>query len=163
MANRTIRTAATRARFLEVLATTANISRAIEAVKAERSAIYAWRREDEDFAKDWDAALDLGTDVLEDEAIRRGHEGVDRPVYQGGKNVGTVREYSDALLVTMLKARRPDKFKDRMAAELTGKNGGPIVHRVDLTGLTDEELAAVEAIAAKLSGPATDQGGEGAA
>lgn len=163
MANRTIRTETTRARFLNTLSATANVSKAIDAVKAERTAIYAWRNEDEQFAKDWDAALDLGTDALEDEAIRRGHEGVDKPVYQGGKLVGVVREYSDSLLTTMLKARRPEKFKDRSATELTGRNGGPIVHQHDLSGLTDEELAAIEAVAIKLSGPATDQGGEGAA
>jgi hypothetical protein len=37
-----------------------------------------------------------------------------------------VRKYSDALLIRLAQARRPEKFKDRQATELTGKNGGPI-------------------------------------
>lgn len=70
--------------------------------------------------------MDLGTDALEDEAVRRAHEGVLKPVFQQGKEVGHVREYSDALMVTMLKARRPEKFKDRVASEVSGKDGGPV-------------------------------------
>ena len=38
--------------------------------------------------------------------------------------------------------------------ELTGKDGGPIVHKHDLSSLSDEELAALEGIARKLNGPA---------
>jgi len=148
MANRTIRTAATRAQFLETLAATANVSRAIEATKAERTAIYAWRNEDPEFAKDWDAALDLGTDALEDEAVRRAHEGVDKPVYQGGKHVGDVREYSDTLLITLLKARRPEKFKDRSSTELTGKDGGAI----EIADARQRNLGLIDLVARRAAG-----------
>lgn len=53
-------------------------------------------------------------------------------------------------------------FKERV--ELTGKDGGAIVHqRSDLSKLSDADLAAIEAIAAKLSEPDRDSSGEGAA
>jgi hypothetical protein len=58
-------------------------------------------------------ALELGTDALEDEAVRRAYHGNDRPVTFQGKVTDTFKEYSDNLLMFMLKARRPDKFKER--------------------------------------------------
>lgn len=82
-----------------------------------RRTVYVWREADEAFAKAWDTAVEHGTDALEDEAVRRAHEGTLKPVYQGGKKMGTIREYSDTFLIFTLKARRPDKFKDRAVVE----------------------------------------------
>lgn len=118
---------ALRLAFCEALAETGNITKSCEISGLPRRTAYDARNADPDFRAKWDAAIDLGTDGLEDEAVRRGREGCDKPVYQGGKLVGYVREYSDALLVTMLKARRPEKFKDRVASEHTGKDGSPLI------------------------------------
>lgn len=112
--------------FLSVLSETASVTAASKATGLARSTWYRHRKSDTSFADAWDAALELGTDSLEDEAVRRAHEGTEKPVYQGGRMVGTVREYSDTLLIFMLKARRPEKFKDRVSQELMGKGGGPI-------------------------------------
>lgn len=117
MANRTKRTPEKRAAFLEALGKTASVTRACKVVRLGRTAIYDWRNADEDFAKAWDTAVERGTDALEDEAVRRAHEGTLKPVYQGGKKVGTIREYSDTLLIFTLKARRPEKYKDRAVVE----------------------------------------------
>ena len=102
-----------KAAFLDALAETANVTWACKVANIPRRTAYEWRDADSVFADGWEQAVELGTDALEDEAIRRGHAGVDKPVYQGGEKVGTVREYSDTLLIFMLKARRPDKFKER--------------------------------------------------
>ena len=120
---RTIRTDKKRAAFLEALVAGKSVTAACREARLGRTAVYGWRREDEAFAKDWDAALETGTDALEDEAVRRAVEGTLKPVYQGGKQVGTVREYSDTLLIFLLKARRPEKFKERAAIEhdVTGR------------------------------------------
>lgn len=91
--------------FLETLAQTGNVSKASEAAKLDRSNFYLLRKRDEEFAKAWDEALDISKGVLHDEALRRAVDGVDKPVYQGGKKVGTVREYSDTLLIFMIKLR----------------------------------------------------------
>jgi len=48
--------------------------------------------------------------AMEREAYRRAVEGNDKPVYQGGKKVGTVKEYSDGLLTFLLKARKPEVY-----------------------------------------------------
>jgi hypothetical protein len=54
-------------------------------------------------------ALDTGTDLLEDEVLRR------------------ALEYSDTLLIFLLKARRPAKYRERTIAEHGGAGRGPIV------------------------------------
>ena len=126
--SRTERTAEKRAAFLSALEETANVKLSCEQSGLPRQTAYDWRRADGQFAEAWEAALDIGTDALEDEAVRRAMQGTDKPVYYQGDECGTVREYSDTLLIFMLKARRPDRFKDRSHHELTGKDGGPIEH-----------------------------------
>jgi hypothetical protein len=115
----TKRTPKRREAFLAALETTANVSRACRMAHLPRQCAYEWRDADEEFAKAWEEALERGTDALEDEAVRRAYQGVLKPVYQGGKKVGTVREYSDTLLIFMLKARRPEKFKERIEHGVT--------------------------------------------
>jgi hypothetical protein len=51
--------------------------------------------------------------VLEDEAVRRAYEGVEKPVCQMGKEVGVIREYSDTMLIFLLKGLRPAKYRER--------------------------------------------------
>lgn len=109
----TIRTARRRARFLEALGECAIVSRAAKAAGVSRNALYEWRRDDPDFARDWETAVELGIAALEDEALRRVLDGVDTPVFYAGKQVATVRKFSDPLLMFMLRARRPDRYRDR--------------------------------------------------
>ena len=42
------------------------------------------------------------------------HEGLRKPVWYKGKIVGYETEYSDTLLLAVLKANNPDKFRDRL-------------------------------------------------
>ena len=57
-----------------------------------------------------------------------------------GKQVGTVKRYSDTLLMFLLKGRRPEKFKDRH--ELTGKDGEPVVPVINLSQKQGKALLA---------------------
>ena len=50
-----------------------------------------------------------GRGCLEDEARRRAVDGVDEPVFQQGKQVGTIRKHSDTLLIFLLKGIRPQE------------------------------------------------------
>jgi hypothetical protein len=65
VANRTIRTLKCRRLFLADLAATGNVEAACLAVGVGRSAMYAWRREDSDFAAEWDAAITAVVDRVE--------------------------------------------------------------------------------------------------
>lgn len=128
--------------FLEVLSDTANVSRAAERIGISRRTCYDHRLADEEFRKRWDAAVELGLDALEDEVTRRGVEGWEEPVWYQGVQCGLVRKFSDSLLMFRLNGGRPEKYRQRVSTELTGKGGGPIETR-NADALTDEQLAAI--------------------
>jgi len=97
-----------------LVASGGNVTRACEAIDVARLTAYRWREDDPEFAADWERAKAAGLDALEDEATRRAFEGNDKPVYQQGQNVGTIREYSDTLAIFLLKGGKPEKYKDRV-------------------------------------------------
>lgn len=101
---------------------------AAKAADVDRTTAYAHRNSDPKFAAAWDVALEDACDDLEGEARRRGFKGTSKPVYQNGKLVGTVQEYSDVLLMFLLKANRPERFRDNhhVKTEVSGPNGGAI-------------------------------------
>jgi len=108
MARQSIRTEENREKFLAALREGFSIANAAGAAGAGRGAMYVWRKEDPEFAADWDDAIEVGTDKLEDEARRRAMNG------------------SDAVLMFLLKARRPQQYKDRAMHEHVGAAGGPV-------------------------------------
>jgi hypothetical protein len=99
------------------------VTRAVKCVKVSHPQIYAWRKEDPEFAKAWAAAIDIGADVLEQEVHRRAVEGADVPVIYQGEITAWYKQASDTLLMFLLKARRP-QFRESF--EVSGPNGGPI-------------------------------------
>lgn len=125
-----------------MIETGGNVSRACEESGTARQRVYEWRAADPAFATAWDEAVEAGTDELEEEARRRAYEGVDEPVFYQGEMCGTIRKYSDTLLIFLLKGRRPDKYRENVRTEHTGKDGGPI-RLVKAEEMTDDELAAI--------------------
>ena len=109
---RTSRTDRKIKKFLVVLGNTANVCAACREAGIPRQNVYEWRKQDPNFANMMDAAVELGTFALEDEAVRRGMQGWEEPVYYKGEEVGSVRRYSDTLLITLLKARKPEKYRE---------------------------------------------------
>lgn len=75
--------------------------------------MYLARESDEDFATLWDEAITAGIENAEQELYRRAVEGVDEPIFYRGERVDTLRRYSDALLMFLLKARMPAVYLDR--------------------------------------------------
>ena len=118
-------------KFLAELARRGIVKDACRAAGIDRKTAYRRKTDDSAFAEAWKDALDESADVMEREAFRRAVEGVDRPVFQGGEKIGVVREYSDSLLTLMLKANRPNKYRER--AESLNLN-------LDVSALTDEQL-----------------------
>ena len=78
-----------------------------------RRTAYNWLEQDEQFQKLYAEAHEDALDLLEEEARRRGVDGVLEPVFQGGKKVGSIRKYSDNMLALLLKRKRPDTFRER--------------------------------------------------
>lgn len=139
-------------RFLEALADYGNVSAACRLAKVSRDTAYRHRNTDVDFATAWEAAAALGVESLEDEARRRAYKGVRKPVYQKGELVGYVQEYSDTLMIFLLKAHKPEKYRERH--EFSGPNGGPIPiqHSADDEQL-DSYLTALAQISAAKAVP----------
>lgn len=122
----------------------ASVSRACKKSKVPRSNIYEWQNTDETFKQLFDNACEIAAAALEDEAVRRAYEGTVKPIFQGGKKVGNIREYSDTLLIVLLKARMPDKYKERTSNEHSGLGGKPLQVSSSLEGLTFEQLYALK-------------------
>jgi hypothetical protein len=88
---------------------------ACEHVKIETSTAYRARQRDADFAERWDALEHATTKILEETAYERAING------------------SDRLAEFMLKARRPDRYRESLKLE----HGGKITAQIDV-GISDE-------------------------
>ena len=123
-------------KFLNNYCECCNIQRAAEKSGITRQTHYLWLKEDRyrmAFAK----AKEMAVDVLEDEAVRRAVLGDERDIYYKGKKVGTVKNYSDRLLALLLKANKPDKYKDRVENQVV--DGSEIV--IGWKGENDNDAA----------------------
>jgi hypothetical protein len=128
------RTAKAQAQFLCEFSLCGNVLRAARAAGVGRRTVYEWLL-DRRFKELYDEAHEDALDQLEDEARRRAVDGVLEPVVSGGKHVTDVRKYSDTLLITLLKAKRPDSYRDRQ--EQAVKKTPP---QSDPSRMTDAEL-----------------------
>ncbi len=94
--------------FLTVLAQTGRVAEAARACGyTDTSTLTAFRRKDEEFAEDWEKALESAKHVLEEEAIRRAMEGVLEPVYYKGAVAGYKTNHSDTLMMFLLRKMDP--------------------------------------------------------
>ena len=109
--------------FLVALAQTGNASVACRASMVPRRQVNSMRQTDPEFAFAFQEAMDEAADMLEAEAWRRALEGVAEPFVRSGKPVFdpttgeaiTVRRYSDALLMLLLRGSKPGKYATRPA------------------------------------------------
>jgi hypothetical protein len=98
--------------FLKHLSRTGKVIVAARAAGFTNSTyLYRVRDEDEEFAKQWDAALYASADLLEEAAWDRAVEGVEKPILFKGEVVATEVQYSDALLIRLLEARRKSDYQ----------------------------------------------------
>jgi hypothetical protein len=119
-------TAEQRYRYIEQLKGHGNKSRAAAACGIGTETVRRARKEDPAFNEECDEALETFYDNLEEEAVRRGRDGVPEPVFYKGVECGEIQRYSDTLLLAILKGRRRHVFGDKSQVEMTGKDGGPI-------------------------------------
>lgn len=98
--------------FIEALAATACVDEACRAVGMSDRSAYALRARSraQSFRGAWDAALDVGMQRLEQAAFGRALNGVPRPVFYKGEQVGEWREYDERLAMFLLRYRRPERF-----------------------------------------------------
>ena len=92
--------------------TAPTLPKACEIADIARTTFYEWIKDDPEFKAAYEAAREEAVQVLEDEAIKR--------ATIGG---------SDTLLIFLLKAARPQKYRDYVRQEISGPNGGQVVHK----------------------------------
>ena len=107
--------------FIEALAETACVEEACRRVGMSDSSAYRLRRREcgYRFKRAWDAALDYASHRLEQAALGRALNGVPRPIFKNGEQVGEYRHYDERLTMFLLRSRRPHRFGkwvDRMLA-----------------------------------------------
>jgi hypothetical protein len=107
--------------FLAEFRISANVTIAACKANISRQTVYTWLEQDEAFSLRYRQAEAESTERLEAEAWRRAVEGVEEPIVSSGKLVYgedgqplTVRKYSDTVLLALLKARKPERYKDRV-------------------------------------------------
>lgn len=124
--------------FLSVLAKTGRVSEAARAVGyTDTATLQHFRRNDEEFAEAWEYALEAAAHVLEEEAIRRATEGVLEPVYYKGAVAGYKTNYSDTLLMFILRGLKPGVYRENQRGGDTNINFGIAV--LPMTAQSDEQ------------------------
>ena len=117
--------------FLSTLSETGNVSEASRVSGFSRRDAYRYRDEMPNFAAAWDDAVETAVDYLEAEARRRAKEGVERYVIGKGEVVTDpetggplkMREHSDALMGLLLRAHRPDKYREKNMVDISALSG----------------------------------------
>jgi hypothetical protein len=111
--------------FLSALSLTGKVSEAARACGyTDTATLQRYRREDEEFAEQWDLALESAANILEEEAIRRATEGVLEPVFYKGEVAGYKTNYSDTLLMFMLRGLKPGVYRENQRGGETNINFG---------------------------------------
>ena len=124
-------------RFLRHLREQGNITTAAALTGITRKTAYDARWTDPAFEREWEEAEDQAVELMEAEARRRAVHGTPRPVFHNGQQVGETIEYSDVLLIFLLKAHRPEKYRERHEVTVIDAQAG----LARLLGLTIEQLA----------------------
>jgi len=101
----TIWTPKKRDKFISKLREMPNVSRAARLTVVSRSSAYRLRETDSEFAAEWDAAIEEGVEALEEIAMRR------------------AKKSSDTLLIFLLKAHKPEMYREQRDLNIGGKDG----------------------------------------
>jgi len=128
--------------FLQALAVTPRHGKAAKMAGISAKTAYNWRH-DPDPA--WQAQLQvaerLGLMRAESELWRQGLEGVEVPVFQGGRLVGTKREFYPQLSMFMMKGNWREKYGEQTKHEHAGTVAHAHLHAyADLSKLDDVEV-----------------------
>ena len=115
--------------FLAHFSQTGNATESAEKAGVNRKTPYDAAKSDAEFAEAWESAREEAADRLEAEARRRAVEGTERPVFFQGVECGRIREYSDTLLIVLLKAARPHKYRESAHVTMAGDQANPLQHQ----------------------------------
>ena len=101
-----------RERLIKEFRRVGRVDLACAAAGVDRTSHYVWLKNDPEYRKSFEEAREEACGLLEDEAVRRAYRGTLKPISIGGKIV-MVTEFSDQLLIFLLKCRNPRVFGER--------------------------------------------------
>lgn len=107
--------------FLVALEESGMVSEACRQAGVARQTAYEARQRDEEFAIAWHEVEERAVERMEREAYRRAVEGTNKSLISAGKILGAEREYSDGLLTFLLKAKRPETYRENYKIEHAGR------------------------------------------
>ena len=107
--------------FLARLEECGQVSKSAKLSSVDPATLYRERKNNPEFAKQWEEAIALSRTArfynAEDALYKRGVDGWLEPVYYQGKKVGTVRKFDGRLLIALLEAEAPKKYRSNVKAE----------------------------------------------
>jgi hypothetical protein len=131
--------------FLAAYRLTASIGRSSAVAKVARDAHSHWMRNDPTYRQRFEAVQEDAGQVLEDAAVERALLGVKRMQFYQGRPLRYNRElqyeieYSDSLLLALLKRFMPDKYRERTSVDHTGS-----IDLVERLRTANERLIAIK-------------------
>lgn len=165
-------------KFLKALSEVGIIKYACQVAEIDRKTYDNWKNNDAKFAALLPDAQTDANDTLEFAAFEQSVLGMEEPAISAGQvvyeyepvldangeqtydrgkpvmkrgSMVTIKKYSPQLLITLLKARMPEKYKDKQQIEHSGPGGTPIqTLTVDPRSLTSEQLARLKEFAQEL-------------
>jgi len=140
---------AKQSKFLDAFRNSKTVSGSVRITRTSRQTHRNWLATDPEYAERFQDVNDELTDELEQELRRRAMEGSEEPMYHKGERVGFRKRRSDACLVLLLKAKRPELFRD--PADISNEiDHSPTA--IDPSVLTNDELEMARTLARKAAG-----------
>lgn len=154
--------AAAKGAFLDAYAQHGNVGAACDAARIHRSTVYRWMEHDETFGLLYEQAKTEYDDLIREEIDRRARRGWSETVYQLAKRAGTVRKYSDTLLIFHAKARMPE-YRDKVdvQAHLQAGSGDGADDTAEAAALARGFLFSLGSLATQRPGDADGSGASG--
>jgi hypothetical protein len=125
--------------FIMHLAACGIVNQAAKHIGASLEALYKLRHKPgaDEFAAAWDKAVDRGVSRIEDGALQRAIEGVEKPIVSGGKLLGWYRVHNEALVMFLLRQRRSQHYAT--IPQLALRPGHPLYERIKQEVLDEHE------------------------
>jgi len=128
--------------FLKHLARYGSIAAAATYIRVSVAMVKEYATRNPDFADAWEDALDEHRGKIEQAIYERGVVGVEEPKFGAGGQIGTVRKYSDALLLAYAK-RHIAEYREGDVSRTVVSGAVQHEHAVDMKALSGEQRSAL--------------------
>lgn len=126
-------------KFLAAYAAVGTVRQACAIAGLSRETHYHKLETDPVYQKAVAQAEKQSCDLIEDELFRRAIRGEPEPIFHQGEQVATILRKSDALLMFLARGAMPDRYRERVTAEVSGT-----INLVERMRSADQRLIAIE-------------------